>query len=240
MTNITARLNEQFYPEKSLVIYRSNKKRDQHYIESFDFNEEGKMINAHPLTENEMIKLGKTFLTARDRENKCFVPKGLLNTNILYIRPGENGYVIWQTPASYQRLLFTDDLGLITANYPVPALLWKASIHSLEIYALKNSTRATTKTSLYHAPYFNIYENGNVCMGTVDIDYDPDNCVEGLISHWETNFFNSKFSHLLADRSPVKSNIIQLYQSLQDSKKPFPSVELKPNKKKLKDLIYEY
>lgn len=239
MNNITAKLNERYYPEKSIIIYRSNQKRDSHYIESFDFDASGKMINAHPLTENEMVKLGKTLLTVRNRENQCFVPNDVLNTNILYIHPGENGYSIWHTPASHQKLLFTEDLGLPSGNYPIPSLLWKAGINALEIYALKTDERPIIKTPLFHAPYFNIYENGNVCMGTVEIDHDPQEGLEGFIRKWEQYFFKSRFSHLLADRSPVKNNIIQCYQSLYQSKNKFPITELIPHKKTLKDLIHE-
>lgn len=240
MNNITEKLNEHFYPEKSLIIYRSNAMQNNHYVESYDFDQNCKMINAHPLTENEMADLGKLLMTKHNKEDSCFVPKGLLDNRILYLKHGEDGFVIWQSCSSKQNIEFTDDLGLPSGIYPTPSLLWKAGVRSLEIYALKTITRATLKTKLFHAPYFNIYENGNVCMGTVDIYHNPYDGLEGLINKWEQYFFNSRFSHLLSDRSPVKSNIIQLYKALYQSTKTFPLSELIPLNKTINNLIHEY
>lgn len=45
--------------------------------------------------------------------------------------------------------------------------------------------------------FFNIYEKGNVCMGTVSIDIKNSASVEEFIQAWEHYFFNSYFSHSL-------------------------------------------
>ena len=57
------------------------------------------------------------------------------------------------------------------------------------------------------------------------------------MSKWEEYFFNSRFSHVLGGKSPVKGNIIQLWQSLKDSRRKFPVSCLLKHSLTLKKLI---
>ena len=75
-------------------------------------------------------------------------------------------------------------------------------------------------------------------MGTVDIEISAFFDLEDFMLAWHTYFFNSKFSHLLSERSPVKSNIIQLFNALSAGKKKFPLTELLKTDKKIKNLIH--
>lgn len=51
------------------------------------------------------------------------------------------------------------------------------------------------------SPFFNVYENGNVCMGMVDFQIEKSVSVEEFITAWEQIFFNNYFSHL-NDQNP--------------------------------------
>ncbi len=238
MKNITSRFTKKYWPTKSLIVYTSDSKENNCYVEAFDFNQKGMMINAHPLTIEESRQLGQTLIADHEKEERCFRSEGLLPINVLYVHTGDNGCVIWHTPGVQKRLLFKHELTLVDGNYPVPALLWKAGKEKLSIYALKNNKRPTINTLLYEAPYFNIHASGNVCMGTVDIEVENNSTLEQFMMLWESYFFNSTFSHLLGERSPVKSNIIQLYQGLL-GKEYFPFEELLQHPKKLKDILHE-
>lgn len=119
----------------------------------------------------------------------------------------------------------------------MPTLLWKATANSISVYALKTNRRPTANTPLYYAPFFNVYENGNVCMGTVEIEMQKVQCLEDFINDWEQHFFNSYFSHLLDSYCPTKLNTVTLWKELINTDKPFPTNELKKNNRTLKDLL---
>jgi hypothetical protein len=74
-------------------------------------------------------------------------------------------------------------------------------------------------------------------MGTVSVRIKADCLLEEFMQQWEQYFFNSYFSHLIREKSPVKGNIIQLWQSLVNSGKQFSMKYLIKNGLTLKQLL---
>ena len=237
MENITGLFQNVYLPHKALLFYRSIKEDGSVYVEAYDSDEKGFLINAHPLSLSESEALADTLHDSAELKKDFLKSKGLLPENVLYINAGKNGYAIWYTQAQTVPLFFQEDLGVPNGKAHVPALIWKASKKELSIYAIVDETNPTEKTLLYYAPFFNIYKNGRVCMGTVDIDIDSKCCLEEFIALWESYFFNSKFSHLLDTYNPINSNIVQLWQQQVSGKSKFPHDELIKNGKTLKNLI---
>ncbi|SJZ85402.1 hypothetical protein [Sediminibacterium ginsengisoli] len=237
MKNNTDHFTSFHEPQKALIIYRSTMENPNYYVEAFDFNTNGKMIDPHPLTDKECIHLSAALQSSSALSNNFLQCRGLIPSKLLYTRQGSEGFAIWHTPAMKHFLAYTNELGLTNGNYQLPAMIWRASRTELAVFAMAEKDIPTMNTPLYHAPFFNIHENGNVCMGTVDIDIDNNTYLEDFISQWEEYFFNSKFSHVLGNRSPVKGNIIQLWKSLKDARKRFPSSTLIKHKATLKNLI---
>lgn len=239
MNNITQHFLQQYTPLKSLIVYASEGTEKDYFVEAFDFDTNGKMINAHPLAIEESRQLGEILITDLEKKGQCFLSAGILPPHVLHINTGERGHVVWHTPAQKRKLYFVKELKLENKTYPIPPMLWKASREHLQVFTLKDNNRPGIESMLYNAPFFNLHESGLVCMGTVDIQIDHDCDLEKFMQLWDEYFFNSKFSHLLGDRSPVKSNIIQLYQKLADSHQKFPTNELIKHSKKLKQLLDE-
>ena len=158
-------------------------------------------------------------------------------TNILYINPSEKGSVLWYTKAQEQQLYFVNGLGIPNGKAYVPPMLWHASKNSLAVFALTTDRRPTENTPLYFAPFFNIYEDGKVCMGTVSIDIKNSASVEEFTTAWENYFFNSYFSHLLGKQNPIKGNCVSLWKTLIETNEAFPIDVLKNNNKTLKNLL---
>lgn len=74
-------------------------------------------------------------------------------------------------------------------------------------------------------------------MGTVDTDFtDAENITE-FMERWEQAFWNSYFSHLNGDSSPVKGNIVQLWQGLVGTGKKFPNEIFIKQGKTIKDIL---
>jgi PRTRC genetic system protein B len=249
MTNISEQFNNQFSPVKALLIYQNQAthkdiygsdtdKTTEVYVESYDIGKRGQPINAHPLSIAEIVSLSKLFQSTEELKNNYLKPKGLLPSNILYLDPQTEGYVIWFTPPMEGDLFFVDGLQIPTGKAHIPAMVWKASKNSLNVYALKGKSKPNANTPLYHAPYFNIYDNGNLCMGTVQIAIDRFTRLEDFISKWETYFFNSYFSHTIGNHNGAQIDLVSLWQTQVGTGKAFPTELLNKHRNLLlKNLI---
>jgi PRTRC genetic system protein B len=236
MNDITGAFGTLYLPKKAFVVYQQEGQEKHIYIESYDMDG-GYPVNAHPLSVKESIALAKALDTSEDLTCGFLKPGGLLPKNVLYINPDTNGYAVWHTPQQTVNMLFTETLGIPNGRANVPALLWKASKECLYIYALKNDTGLHEQEVLYHAPFFNVYESGKVCMGTVNIHISPDCRLEAFMRQWESYFFNSYFSHLFEKHNPVKGNIVQLWHSLAGGRKKFPKKSLVKNGRTIKNIL---
>ncbi|WPU91706.1 PRTRC system protein B [Mucilaginibacter sabulilitoris] len=199
MTNISEQFNNQFAPVKALLIYQNQAiqkdnygyetDKNEVYVESYDIGKRGQPINAHPLSIAEMVTLSKLFQATEELKTNYLKPKGLLPANVLYLDAQAEGYVVWYTPPMATNLFFVDGLQIPKGEAHIPAMVWKASKNSLNVYALKGKTKPNANTPLYHAPYFNIYDSGNVCMGTVQISIDRFTRLEDFICKWEAYLY---------------------------------------------------
>jgi PRTRC genetic system protein B len=235
--NIAENFGTLYHPKSALVFYETAGTDSDIYVEHFDMDSNGTPINAHPLTVKEANILAKALQTDKEKSKAFLKPKGILPTNILHINPSEKGTVLWYTKAQQRQLYFVSGLGIPNGIVQVPPMLWFANKNNLAVFALATDRRPTEKTPLHYAPFFNIYEDGKVCMGTVNIDIKNSASVEEFIQAWESYFFNSYFSHLLGSHSPIKGNCVKVWKDLIGTDKTFPKEVLKKNNKTLKNLL---
>ncbi len=239
MKDITQDFGTLYHPTTALVFYQNDEINKDTYVEHFDMDKNGNPINAHPLTEREAKELVKalTINTQKEKSQDFLKPKGILPTHILHINPSENGSVLWFTKSMKRQLFFTENLEIPNGRAEVPAMLWLATQRSLKIFALANNRRPTEKTELFYAPFFNVYEDGNVCMGTVDVHIQNSTSLKEFTEKWEDYFFNSYFSHLMNEHNPINGNCVNLWKSLINTEKPFPKEALKKANTTLKNLL---
>lgn len=106
--------------------------------------------------------------------------------------------LMWWCPASRREIYFKsgkselDELSGKLACHP--PLVFLASAQSLAVWALTDNLRPVADTALYAAPYFNIYESGNMCSGNVRLpeSLSPSN---KNLKAWESAFFETNFTH---------------------------------------------
>jgi len=237
MENITKIFEQVYLPKQAIVIFEQQGGDNDYYVESYDMDAAGRPINAHPLTREEAVALAKSLDAEQERHKAFLKPEGLLPENVLYIDASHFGYVIWHTLPQHRELFFTDKLGIPNGKAKVPHLLWLASGSELYVFAVAATAKPTIDAELYHAPFFNLYDDGRVCMGTVDVDIATNSSLEHFIASWERYFFNSYFSHLINGHNPVKGNIVQLWQEQIGSKKNFPLKALIKTKTTIKKLM---
>ena len=236
MKDLTNSFLEVFYPTSALVFYQKKGRDEENYVEHFDMDRNGFPVNAHPLTVIEARKLAETLAGGDQGRQRFLLPNGVIRTDVLYLDQ-IGGKVIWFTKAMERKLHFSDSLGIPSGVGKTPAMLWMADRESLSVFAISSNRRPTERTILYHAPFFNIYENGNVCMGTVDTQIKQSATLEEFISAWEGFFFNSYFKHLFQGHNPVNGNCISVWQNLIENGGEFPTEILKKSTKTIKDLM---
>lgn len=166
------------------------------------------------------------------------VPIEILPENVI-VRT--NDTIVWWT-AARQRVMFFSDRGgdavlrnMNGRTYPHPPLLFKASGSHLWVRALHENARPEPTTKLYMAPYWNTYDNGVVCTGTMRIPYEKS---VAIIDSWERSFFQSEFTHGVGVRKRTKypTGFLAMWQLLQ-AKKTFPRGYLIDLKQTLADFV---
>ncbi|GAB3511761.1 PRTRC system protein B [Emticicia fontis] len=234
--DITKNFETTYHPVSALVFFQSEEVNEPMYVEHYDIGPDGKPINAHPLTVIEAQKLVNALDTDKKEVTAFLRPKGIMPLNVLHYNLGKNGCLLWYTKAQKRQLFFSENLGIRNGQAFVPSMLWSATKDSLSVYAIDTNKRPTGNTQLYQAPFFNVFQDARVCMGTVNVQIQSSASVEEFMTAWENYFFNSYFSHF-NNNSPTKGNSIALWKELILTGKAFPIDQLVKNNKKVKNLL---
>ena len=155
------------------------------------------------------------------------LPVEILPERVL-VRAAET--IVWWSPAGTRTLFFSDrgdDPALKQINgkrYPQPPLVFKICGTHLWIRALAESGRPNAETKMCMAPYWNCYDNGVVCTGSMQIPREKS--VSGIES-WERSFFQSEFTHASGTRKHTRfpGGLLAMWQFLE-GKDNFPSQHL--------------
>jgi PRTRC genetic system protein B len=132
--------------------------------------------------------------------------------------------IVWWAPAQHRTLFFSDRGGdpilkqLNGKSYPQPALVFKAFGSHLWVRALAGNERPNAETQLYRAPYWNCYDDGSVCTGSMKI---PRQKSVTAIAAWEQAFFQSEFTHAagVARSTFHPGGMLALWRSVQGEKR---------------------
>ena len=140
--------------------------------------------------------------------------------------------IVWWTPALVRPMFFSDRdsdeavRGLNAKTYPHPPLVFKAHGTHLWVRALTENKRPSPNSALFMAPYWNCYEDGNVCTGSMRI---PRAKSISAFDSWEQSFFRSEFTHAIGTqkRTQFPGGLPAMWKALA-GKKSFPVRYLAP------------
>ncbi len=106
-----------------------------------------------------------------------------------------------------------------------PALvLVKRGQNDLRIFALKENTRPVASTKLYHAPFYNLDDDGKMCTGTLQ---EASRKEKNLCEFWERFFFHSAFTHAGEGSLVRKGTYLDLVKKMATAD-VFPAQQLVP------------
>lgn len=143
----------------------------------------GEVCEGHPVTRIVVEELVKHFVP--NVNGSLFLPE-----NVIMLQPGIG--MAWWIPSSIRKLYFDKETKIESGRAPVPALLFMVRDNNLCLWALGKNTRPVLGDPVYHAPFFNLSDNGIMCTGNVCI---PEGVDVRDIPKWQGVVFRSKFSN---------------------------------------------
>ena len=183
-----------FELREALLVYRSDENRHSAAASAF--------VTRHKigLGEGPAPTLGPgTSLTHEDLRSlvqglQGAVPMEFLPSNVL-VRTAAS--IVWWAPPSIRPMFYSGDrdkeVSRLTGHrFPQPGLVFRAAARGLEVRAVAGDVRPEPGTALCRAPYWNVNDSGNVCLGTAKV---PRQLSAVSLSEWERGFFESEFTH---------------------------------------------
>lgn len=83
-------------------------------------------------------------------------------------------------------------LGKCAGRSAQPGLVFGIQGHRWWVWAVRGAERPGPTTKLYQAPYFNVYDSGQICIGTTPL---PTTLGVDSLVEYERAFFGSAFTH---------------------------------------------
>ena len=147
--------------------------------------------------------------------------------------------IVWWTPRRVRRMFFENAEGkaqqLNAKMFPQPALVWRVAQGDLKIRALCDNKRPDAKTTLAVAPFWNLSDDGRVCLGTMR---SPESASVASMGAWEEGFYGSAFTHANVGRlTRHRGGHDDLWAELEGKRRAFPSETLIPLPQTLAEFV---
>lgn len=163
-------------------------------------------------------------LLARLGESLSFT--GFIPHRLLFVGP--DALVWWTEPGLRQVWFQGGKVGTRSAVTPHPGLVFAVAGGRWYVWAVKGKQRPDVQVELFRAPYFNVWENGKICEGNVEL---PRSFGIETIDGYEQAFFSSNFTHAnvhgKGKLTTHRGGPTGLWKALLDGKyKTFPTATL--------------
>lgn len=217
---------QEFVPEAALIYFKPlNSLNGAPYLELRHILKDGSMGAANPVTK----KFIQDMLAGFSKEYNN-TPHGQIPSNLLYsdTRTGKE-ILIWYNPPRRRTRFFAETLHLEDGMYHVPGTLYAVKENTLRVFCFSGKKPKNDEV-LLGVPYFNIYQNGSVCMGTAKPKIKDNPTFQDVMQAWEDAFWNSIDVHTNGSPSTV-GNLTDVILKYKD--KPFDTKELVKRKDNL-------
>ena len=213
--------NKRLSPRHVITVY-SDKNKNNFYLENREVRVVGDkptLMEPVPMPNDVLLDVAKSYLKTTSAEMDW---GGFIAGHLLYgvNKPGKT-IVMWYRPEMKRSLNFSTALKINDAPVMVPPTLYVLLNNNLYVYALMEGQRPDLKTKVYKAPFFNIYDDGRVCMGTAHTGRLKAKTYEGEAERYERAFYLAEQNGGTSTNN-CKTPLNQLWPKLIKSKGPFP------------------
>lgn len=216
MNQLTESITEEFKPKLAITVYTTQHEND-FYLESHDINENGQVMEGKPLLQSTLQGIVDVFFDDRKNLSKItgIIPENMLAFDLL---PGGQYRMIWWRPAEKRVLQHATALKIPTGRAWVPAMLYVVNRNGLDVFALATDKRPELNTKLFLAPYFNVNDDGDVCLGNARVKKHKNPTYDNMIKYWEDLFWLSEFSHVNGEEKVKSGDLAEFWRKLMKSK----------------------
>lgn len=236
MNQRTEILKSIYRPELAITVYQGG--TDEFYLESHSINKEGKIEEGKPLLQSTIQGIVDMFF---DNQNELSNIGGVVPESILSFSQLRGGLyrMVWYKPAEKREVHFSKELRIPSGLMCVPPAIYCVDKGKLSVYCHNGKGRPNTTTKLLRGPFFNVSDEGSVCLGDARVAKPANQTFLTMMKYWEDLFWLSKFSHLNGASNPTKTDLNILYKKLIRSKGKikWPMGELKPSKVGIKSIV---
>lgn len=190
--------NEPYVPLHFLTVYGRG---HEMYIEVGDIVKDGNIFKVGPSVPADMDLLTNIASSIKTENFKALKWKGLLPENVIYCHSDDaEPTIVWTKEPQSVQLYFNSKMGIESGIYKMPRTLFACSRDSLDVFRLDNGPfKKEFDTKLGMMPLPNIYDSGNVCLGSTKKKQKKPTCMEEYILHMENLFYNTQFNALHHD-----------------------------------------
>lgn len=222
--------NKRFKPSTVVVIYKTDQTyKPDYYLEKRAVEyQNGKFVlgAAVPMADEVMMDVAKAYMTLNVTDMDF---GGMIASHILFASnaPGKT-VIVWYRPAMKRKLNFASSLKVkddVTVN--LPATLYAILNRDMYVFALKSADRPDLKTPLFNAPFFNIYKDGKICLGSAAVGSHKAKTFELEAERFERGFYLAE--QTMTHNDGCKTKLTELWPKLVGKKTPFPVSELIQN-----------
>lgn len=229
----TQRASTLFVPSKALIIHKPNIKNgdtDSFYVEKHDItSKEGKYAlgPGEPVSRNQLMDLADAIKTKEGIKIrfKTVMPQRVL----FHTNTGRAAGIMWWSPPQRRKLLTKSELKVKQGMARVPGMVWMVVNDELRVFAVKGNGRPDGNTKLFNAPFWNVYGDGRVCLGTAKVKMKYAQHYEEIIAAYEQMFWGSYFSTFNTEKQ-CKKELRNLWNAEINTEHPFPQALLIANK----------
>lgn len=238
MNTLTDNITCEYKPKLAITVYAAPGDTD-FYLESHDINEKGQVLAGRPLEQEHLQGIVDVFFDERKNMSRI---TGMIPENMLAfdLRPGGNYKMIWWRPAEKRVLHHAVSLKIPTGKAWVPAMVYEVDWNELYVYALDKDERPKFPSKLFQAPYFNVNDNGSVCLGNARVKKPVNPSYADIMKYWEDLFWLSEFSHVNGEEKIKSGDLAAFWRKILKSngRKKWADIDaLIATKRTLKNLI---
>ena len=158
---------------QALLIYSGADKAQVVHASLHDVTDGVVQPSLTPLTMQALRALETTLNQGLNTRSSASAAPCIWPANVL-LHDTRDQLIAWFIP-SHATVQHFDcpELGQRSETVNMPSLVMVQSDDRLHICAVKGKTRPEFDTAIFHAPMFNTYESGSVCLGCIELSF-PD------------------------------------------------------------------
>lgn len=225
MSTFSDLLKSKLQPTDAIIFYKPTQKigsNEGSFVEHRPIDN-GQFGAGSPLEINTLAKIMKTVSKYVGKNTSLVTMHGRVPSNLLYTNSSmEHHKMIWWRGPEKRMMYFAKGLGIENGMMWVPGLIYVADGRRLSVFAFKGKK---PKDILYAAPFFNVYNDGGICLGSAKVQKPKDNTFENWIAYWEDMFWKSEFASLIGN-NPVRSNLAVITKECIATGKQFPTEQM--------------